>query len=85
MVTAGWEKAMIGRLPKAGGAQGLGSQCIGTNMPYLVAGSNPARGLFLLKLTAPPCGARMPLVPPVFTGPEMDCIQQWANNVVAGK
>jgi hypothetical protein len=85
MVTAGWEKAMIGRLPRAGGANGLQSQCIGTTTPYLVAGSNPAKGLFLQKLTTPPCGARMPLVPPVFTDAEMACIQQWANNVVAGK
>jgi hypothetical protein len=86
MVTAGWEKAMIGRLPKAGGASGLGSACIGSGMPYLVAGSNPARGLFLTKLGAGgtiTCGARMPLVPSYLTQTELDCVQKWANGVVA--
>jgi hypothetical protein len=87
MVTAGWEKAMIGRVPRAGGAPGLPSQCIGTGGPYLVAGSNPARGLFLTKLGvgAQPCGQRMPLVPPYFTTAELACIQTWANGVVSGK
>jgi hypothetical protein len=87
MVTAGWEKAMIGRVPRAGGAVGLPSKCIGSGMPYLVAGSSPARGLFLTKLGAAtqPCGDRMPLVPAYFTPAELACVQTWANGVVAGK
>jgi hypothetical protein len=85
MESAGWEKLLVGRLPKAGGASGLGSACVDTRMPYLVAGSKPARGLFLDKLANPTqtCGARMPLLPPVLNAGELDCVQRWANGLTA--
>jgi hypothetical protein len=83
MVTAGWETKLVGRLPKAGGANGLGSQCINVAGAgaYLVAGSVPAKGLFLDKLRNPHqvCGGQMPLIPPLLSDVEMDCVQRWAN------
>jgi hypothetical protein len=81
MKTAGWEKLLVGRPPRAGGAPGLPSQCIASGLPYLVAGSVPARGLFLDKLgpNTQPCGARMPLVPSFLNATELDCVQRWAN------
>jgi hypothetical protein len=87
MKTTGWEKTLVGRLSKSGGAPGLGSLCIGMSRPYLVAGSSPARGLFLDKLKAPPtpCGAQMPLLPGFLSASELDCVQRWADQVVSGK
>jgi hypothetical protein len=87
MQTSGWEKTLVGRTPKAGGGNGLGSQCLTAGMPYLVAGSAPARGLFLDKLTKarPECGEQMPLLPPLLTAQELDCVQRWANGLVSGK
>jgi hypothetical protein len=87
MKTVGWEKKLVGVSPKAGGAQGIGSVCTNVGMPYLVAGSAPARGLFLSKLQQPkpPCGSQMPLLPPDLTPQELDCVQRWANGIVSGK
>jgi hypothetical protein len=87
MATAGWEKTLVGRMSRAGGASGLGSQCISSGMPFLVAGSSPARGLFLTKLgtAQQPCGNRMPLLPGYLNPAELDCVQRWANGLVSGK
>jgi hypothetical protein len=85
MVANGWEKTLVGRPPKSGGAAGLGSQCLAAGMPYLVAGSNPAKGLFLTKLNHPSCGQQMPLLPPDLTAQELDCVQRWANGLVGIK
>jgi hypothetical protein len=83
MKTAGWQTKLVGVKPSSGGAAGLGSVCIASGMPYLVAGSQPARGLFLDKLMAakPACGAQMPLIPPNLTFAELDCVQRWANGL----
>ena len=83
MKTAGWQNRLVGVKPSAGGASGLGSVCIASGMPYLVAGSQPARGLFLDKLfsTKPVCGAQMPLIPPNLSASELDCVQRWANGL----
>jgi hypothetical protein len=85
MKTAGWEKMLVGRLPRPGGSAGIGSSCLASGMPFLVAGSKPAKGLFLDKLfqVKPPCGDRMPLLPPVLTAQEMDCVQRWANGLTS--
>jgi hypothetical protein len=91
MVTSGWEKMLVGRTARPGGKQGIGSACLGVNTPYLVAGSKPAKGLFLDKLgiyldpkqTKPVCGDRMPLLPPQLSPQEMDCIQRWANGITS--
>jgi hypothetical protein len=81
MASTGWEKNLVGKYPKAGGAAGLGSACLAAGKPYLVAGSAPATGLFLDKLISakPACGAQMPLIPPNLTPSELDCVQRWAN------
>jgi hypothetical protein len=85
MKTPGWENMLVGRLPKAGGSAGIGSACLSQTTPFLVAGSKPARGLFLDKmfLVQPACGDRMPLLPPPLTPQEMDCIQRWANGLTS--
>jgi len=81
MATSGWETTLVGRKPKAGGGAGFNSQCLASPEPFLVAGSAPARGLFLDKLaeTMPPCGNQMPALPPLLTPSELDCVQRWAN------
>jgi hypothetical protein len=83
MATTGWEKNLVGKYPKAGGAPGLGSACLGANTPYLRMGSSPASGLFLDKLMSarPACGAQMPLIPPNLSATELDCVQRWANGL----
>ena len=87
MKTAGWEKKLVGVMPKGGGGNGIASVCTSAGMPYLVAGKQPATGLFLDKMlqAKPACGARMPLIPPDLTPQELDCIQRWANGIVSGK
>jgi hypothetical protein len=83
MYSPGWEKNLVGKMPKAGGAPGLGSACLQAGKPYLVAGSAPATGLFLDKLmnAKPTCGAQMPLIPPNLSAQELDCVQRWANGL----
>jgi hypothetical protein len=86
MKTTGWEKMLVGVQPGTNSlknAPGLGSVCAQSGMPYLVAGSSPARGLFLDKLMSarPACGAQMPLIPPNLSATELDCVQRWANGL----
>jgi len=54
----------------------------GAGMPYLVAGSQPAQGLLIDKLTSPPCGDLMPTLGS-WTAANMQCVQEWANSVTA--
>ena len=83
MASPGWEKNLVGNRPKAGGAAGFASACVGAGKPYLVAGSSPATGLFIdkLALTKPECGMQMPLLPSYLTPTELDCVQRWANGL----
>ena len=63
-----------------------GAACAGMNMPYLVAGSNPATGLLLDKLKNPaPCGLPMPY-PGLMLLPaaEIACLQEWSTAVTTG-
>ena len=91
METAGWQNTnLVGKLPSGGGVDAdRTSKCkpgAGANTPYLVAGSSPATGLFLSKLTAnPPCGVRMPNLGNPLTPAEMACIQTWANALTVPK
>jgi hypothetical protein len=78
----GWRRRLVGQYPKGGGT--IASMCGGAQMPYLVAGSLPAKGLLLNKLRAnPPCGERMPTLGEYLTTTELDCVQRWANELVA--
>jgi hypothetical protein len=80
MVSAGWEQRLVGTLPSNGSQSAILSMCLGVNEPYLIAGTLPARGLFLDKLKAPPpCGERMPNLGSVVSPADMDCFQRWAN------
>jgi hypothetical protein len=89
MATAGWETRMVGKAPPGGGGTpGLdggpsttASMCATSGMVYLAAGSAPATGLFISKLTMkiPPCGARMPNIGGPLTAAEIACVQTWAN------
>ncbi len=82
MASSGWENKLVGISPMNGGGSGFMSQCLKAGMPYLVAGSSPARGLFLEKLNPTPlCGSQMPALPPLLTAQELDCVQRWANGL----
>jgi hypothetical protein len=80
MASPGWEKTLVGKNPKGGGAQGFSSACTSVNMPYLIPNSVPAKGLFLEKLQPkPPCGSEMPVLTTYLTADELACVQTWAN------
>jgi hypothetical protein len=88
MQTAGWETKLIGKAPPGGGPPGAdggasltASMCANMAKVYLVAGSNPATGLFIDKLFLlhPECGARMPNIGGPLTTKELTCVQQWAT------
>ncbi len=85
MQTTGWENKLVGETPtKNAGGAGFMSQCLNVGMPYLVAGSSPARGLFLEKLMPnPPCGSQMPALGSTLSSDEMSCVQRWANGLVS--
>jgi hypothetical protein len=87
MATSGWENTLVGGTPKKGGTTGFSSACLSAGVPYLVAGSSPARGLFLDKLmkSPPECGSAMPALGPPLTDQEKDCVQRWANGLVSAK
>ena len=81
MFTPGWERKLVGAPPPAGAP---GTNACNKNLNYLNR-TQPATGLFLDKLKAsPPCGAQMPLAAPPLSASQLECIQKWANNVVAG-
>jgi hypothetical protein len=82
MVTAGWEKSLVGRRASSSSPTGL---CGSVQTPYLIEGSSPARGLFLQKLDEdpPPCGALMPSLGGPMTPSDRACIQSWANALTA--
>jgi len=78
LMTAPFDR-LVGALPSGENS----SQCAGTTTPYLVAGSNPATGLLLDKLTpARPCGETMPTLD-TLTPTELACIQSWATGLTA--
>jgi hypothetical protein len=82
MATPGWEKNLVGKMPKGGGSSGFASACAQVGMPYLIAGSQPARGLFLEKLQPkPPCGSEMPVLTTYLSADELACVQTWANGL----
>jgi hypothetical protein len=86
LLTPGWQNKLVGTNPTAtGGMDTLHSMCVGHG-PYLVAGSNPATGLFLDKLKmTPPCGVHMPNLPGSdFSATELACIQDWATGLTTG-
>jgi hypothetical protein len=82
MGTADWQTRLVGVSPKGGGANP--SLC-GAGGPYLVAGVQPATGLFLDKVkpdTTPACGVLMPQIGPKLSADEFGCVQSWANALV---
>ena len=83
MASADWQTHLVGVNPKGGGP--LASKC-DSNGPYLVPNMQPARGLFIDKLkdgTTPACGVLMPQVGTKLTAAELNCVQVWANALVA--
>jgi hypothetical protein len=83
MKTAGWETHLKGVMPKGGGSGATASMCTTSTQPYLVAGSSPATGLFIDKLTkaVPPCGGVMPSIGGPLTAAEKDCVIKWATKL----
>jgi hypothetical protein len=88
MQTAGWETHLVGKVPMSitpAPANG-DTMCAGMNKVYLMAGSNPAAGLFIDKISKkkPGCGMPMPNLPGVeLTPDQIACVQTWANALVA--
>jgi hypothetical protein len=85
MTSADWEQKLLVTGASNGRVSDLDSMCLGTNEPYLIKGSFPARGLFMDKLKSPtPCGMQMPTIPgPITDAADMACIQSWANALTA--
>jgi hypothetical protein len=86
MVAPGWEQKLVGSFASNGtDPNATPSECLGYPEPYLVAGSLPARGLFLEKLKPTfPCGAEMPNLGTHVSVQDMDCFQRWANALTTG-
>jgi hypothetical protein len=62
-------------------SSGSGQSMCGSNTePYLMAGSNPATGLFIDKLGNPPCGLKMPEVGSI-TATQVQCLKDWATTL----
>ena len=83
MASADWQAHLVGGNPKGGGA--LASKCA-ANGPYLAPAMLPAKGLFLDKLKdgpTSPCGVVMPQVGTKLSSDEFNCVQLWANALVA--
>ena len=63
-----------------------GSRCMTNSTPYLDAGSNPATGLLIDKVTMthPPCGDQMPEDAPFpLSTTQKSCIIQWATTLTS--
>jgi hypothetical protein len=59
----------------------LGAMCMGKTL--LVAGSNPAAGLFIDKITnMQDCGSAMP-IGPALENAQLDCLKTWALSVTS--
>jgi hypothetical protein len=84
MTLPGWEKKLVGMGPPDNAPDT--NKCKGKGLVYLKKDIQPADGLFMQKLRAnPPCGVQMPMtVSPPLPASEMDCVQKWANSIVAG-
>jgi hypothetical protein len=62
------------------------SKCMGNSTPYLTAGSNPATGLLIDKVTMthPPCGDQMPEDAPFpLSTMQKNCLIQWATTLTS--
>lgn len=84
MEKTGWEKNLVGHsTPATAPATAL---CKGKNLVWLQPNIQPAKGLFLDKLSQPmpPCGVQMPNLLPKLSAADMACVQSWANNIVSG-
>jgi hypothetical protein len=83
-VDANIASRLIGVLPTGND----GSVCGGTTKPYLDAGSNPATGLLIDKMTMSsgaalcPGGASMPFGLGLLPTAQRTCIQQWAEGLI---
>jgi hypothetical protein len=87
LTTAGWQTKLVGQNPVAnkGASASLYSMCVGHG-PYLVAGSNPAAGLFIDKLkpgASPPCGVHMPNLGAMLSNDQFACIQSYLTTLTS--
>jgi hypothetical protein len=86
MTSPGWQTKLVGMSPVAGAgtATGFPTMCAGMG-PFLVAGSNPAKGLFLDKIdpttSTAPCGLHMPELQASLTAQQFSCIKSWATTL----
>jgi hypothetical protein len=50
----------------------------------LIDSAEPEKSLLYTKLTMPPCGTKMPVVPPYLTATEAACVLSWIKSIPAG-
>ncbi|HVT09363.1 MAG TPA: hypothetical protein VHO67_18010 [Polyangia bacterium] len=62
------------------------SVCNTNGTPYLNAGSNPATGLLIDKVTksTPPCGLQMPWMLQPLSSTQQQCLTKWATTLTSG-
>ena len=83
LTATGLAARLVGKGPVANMGS-IPSLCANMSKVYLTAGSNPATGLLLDKLTnAAGCGSRMPLGLPALSTSEISCVRSWATTVTA--
>jgi len=59
--------------------------CMGSTTPYLISGSNPARGLLIDKMSSTPsCGVAQPFPLGNLPADQASCLMQWATAVTTG-
>jgi hypothetical protein len=82
LTSSGLVGRLVGVAP-AGGGSIMPSVCTNMSKIYLTAGSHPATGLLIDKITSsnPGCGVRMPYLTGALSTTEIDCIKSWANTV----
>jgi hypothetical protein len=47
----------------------------------LIDSAEPEKSLIYMKLSTPPCGSKMPVVPPYLTATEVACVLSWIKSI----
>jgi hypothetical protein len=81
LASAGVVGRLVGKTPSTDAT----AMCQASGKTYLVAGSSPASGLLIEKVTqkTPSCGSAMPIGLPL-TAPQKMCLTDWATAVTTG-
>jgi uncharacterized membrane protein YgcG len=60
--------------------QGVAGGCE-PGMFKLIDSAEPEKSLIYTKLSTPPCGSKMPVVPPYLTATELACVLSWIKSI----